>query len=267
MPRTIYNTPILRPLICWLAKLGFRLTGWQLVGQLPAEKKYVIIVAPHTSNWDFLLGLCFVFLHQIKLTFMAKHTIFAFPFGGLIRWLGGMPIVRSSHSNVVDATAQAFRDSTDLVVAMSPEGTRKKAERWKSGFYWMACKGEVPIVIGFIDYRTRQVGLCGIFYPTGDIDADMPKIQAFYRDTARPERTRGGPLTARASASRGARAASELAPRAGPAFTRRRSARSADLLAAGQSWCALQVRLQAAPGLPHCRENKVVGRTSVRRGA
>ena len=66
-------------------------------------------------------------------------------------------------------------------VAMSPEGTRKKTERWKSGFYWMACKGQVPIVIGFIDYRTKQVGLCGIFYPTGDIDADMPKIQAFYR--------------------------------------------------------------------------------------
>jgi len=85
MPRTIYNTPILRPLICWLARFGFKLTGWQLVGELPAEKKYVIIVAPHTSNWDFLLGLCFVFLQQIKLTFMAKHTIFAFPFGGLMR--------------------------------------------------------------------------------------------------------------------------------------------------------------------------------------
>lgn len=186
MQRTIYNTPVLRPLICWLAKLGFKLTGWQLVGDLPAEKKYVIIVAPHTSNWDFLLGLCFVFLHQVRLTFMAKHTIFQFPFGGLMRWLGGMPIVRTTNSNVVDATAQAFRQSESLVVAMSPEGTRKLTERWKSGFYWMACNGGVPIAIGFIDYRLKQVGLCGLFYPTGDIDADMPKIQAFYRDkTAR----------------------------------------------------------------------------------
>lgn len=184
MSRTIYNTPILRPLICRLAQLGFKLTGWKLVGDLPRERKYVIIVAPHTSNWDFLLGLCFVFLHQIKLTFMAKHTIFAFPFGGLMRWLGGMPIVRTSHSNVVDATAQAFRDSDDLVVAMSPEGTRKRTERWKSGFYWMAQKGGVPIVIGFIDYRRKQIGLEGVFYPTGDYEADLPKIQALYRDKA-----------------------------------------------------------------------------------
>ena len=182
MSRTIYNTPILRPLICRLAQLGFKLTGWKLVGDLPHERKYVIIVAPHTSNWDFLLGLCFVFLHQIKLTFMAKHTIFAFPFGGLMRWLGGMPIVRTSHSNLVDATAQAFRDSDDLVVAMSPEGTRKRTERWKSGFYWMAYKGGVPIAIGFIDYKRKHIGLEGVFYPTGDYDADLPKIQAFYRD-------------------------------------------------------------------------------------
>jgi len=93
-----------------------------------------------------------------------------------------MPIVRTSHSNVVDATAQAFRDSDDLVVAMSPEGTRKRTERWKSGFYWMEYKGGVPIAIGFIDYKRKHIGLEGVFYPTGDYDADLPKIQAFYRD-------------------------------------------------------------------------------------
>ena len=186
MAHTIFDTPVVNLLLSRVSRLILRLVGWRLVGELPAEPKYMLIVAPHTSNWDFVIGLLIVFAYRIRLTWMGKHTIFVFPFGIVMRWLGGVPIDRRASCNLVDATAQMFRDAQRLTVAMAPEGTRKRVDRWRSGFYWMAHKGQVPIALGYIDYARRQAGVGPLFWPSGDYQQDMLQMQSFYQDkTAR----------------------------------------------------------------------------------
>ena len=149
-------------------------------GKLPDVPKCVMIAAPHTSNWDLPVMLFFAFAFQTKLYFMLKDATFRWPFGGLFRWLGGIPIDRTKSSGVVEQTIQAFRDNEQLVMVVPPSGTRSKVMRWKTGFYHIASGAGVPIVLGFLDYGRKVGGVGPAVVPTGDIEADIKTIRAFY---------------------------------------------------------------------------------------
>jgi len=149
---------------------------------LPAVNKLVVIAAPHTSNWDLpvLLGLAFAL--RAKAYWLGKHTLFRWPFGFLFRWMGGIPVYRSASQNAVAQSVEMFRNSEKLILAIPPEGTRSKVSHWKTGFYYIALGAEVPISLGFIDYKRKASGLGPTLYPTGDIEADMEIIRNFYAD-------------------------------------------------------------------------------------
>jgi 1-acyl-sn-glycerol-3-phosphate acyltransferase len=139
-----------------------------------------MIVAPHTSNWDMPIGMAIVFAFKLKLNWLAKESLFRWHFGGLIRWLGGIPINRSKSCDVVARSIQTFKDKKKMVIVVAPEGTRKKANYWKTGFYHIAIGANVPIVMGFIDYARKVGGIGPTLIPTGDIEFDMQKIRCFY---------------------------------------------------------------------------------------
>lgn len=165
-----------------------RLFGWRLQVQINTPR-CVIIVAPHTSNWDFVFGMAAILALQIRVHWYAKHTLFQGWWGGFFRALGGFPVDRSAHGGVVAQTTQRFAQSETLMVGLAPEGTRSRVERWKRGFYHMAHAAQVPVVTAYIDYNTRVVGTGPVFTPTGDWAADLRPVFEFYRGIAprRPE--------------------------------------------------------------------------------
>ena len=154
--------------------------GWRTKGNIPDIKKFVMIAAPHSSNWDFVFFLLIVFKLKLSIHWMGKHSMFKFPFKGLLKRLGGIPIDRSAKSNVVQTMTRAFNRSKQLIVTIAPSGTREKVTTWKTGFYHIARQAKVPIVCGFIDYKHKIVGIGPVFKPTGDMASDMDAIQAFY---------------------------------------------------------------------------------------
>jgi 1-acyl-sn-glycerol-3-phosphate acyltransferase len=161
------------------AYLGF--AGWRIEGAFPTESKYVLIVAPHTSNWDFTLGVAVLFALELRVSWLGKHAIFRAPFKRLLRWMGGIPVNRSASHGVVGECVKAFRDTPALMLALAPEGTRKGVNQWKTGFYRIAVQAGVPIMpVGF-DFRTHTVQLMPLFHPTGDLEADLPILQAQYQ--------------------------------------------------------------------------------------
>jgi 1-acyl-sn-glycerol-3-phosphate acyltransferase len=170
----------------WLLKaigrLYLRLSGWTIRGTFPADPKYVLIVAPHTSNWDFVLGVAVVFAIELKASWLGKHSLFKAPFTPFFRWLGGIPVNRSASHGVVGECAKAFDQAESLLLALAPEGTRKGVSRWKTGFYRIAVSAGVPIMpVGF-DYREHVIHLLPLFQPSGDLDLDLPRLQALYGD-------------------------------------------------------------------------------------
>ncbi len=166
----------------FLYNFFFRLAGWKVEGVMPAEKKYIIIVAPHTSNWDFMLGLCCRSILRFDAKFFGKKELFRFPFGALFRWLGGVPVDRSKHLNMVDAVAELFKERENFIVAIAPEGTRKQVTQWKTGFYFIAVKAKVPILMVSFDYRRKTVFINKPFSPTGKLAPDLQTIFSFYKD-------------------------------------------------------------------------------------
>jgi 1-acyl-sn-glycerol-3-phosphate acyltransferase len=159
-----------------------RLTGWKFTGEnFPDLKKFVLIVAPHTSNWDFPLGIMAKFSVGLRGTFLGKDTLFRFPLGILMRWLGGFPVDRSSKSDVVTQTVALVERSERVIIALSPEGTRKATPRWRSGFWWIAHKAQIPIVPVALDFRNRAVHVFAPFTTTGDADADIVALRKLYR--------------------------------------------------------------------------------------
>ena len=182
MHRTIFTTPGVNTVLRALS-LGFlRLTGWTLAGQLPADQpKCVLIAAPHTSNWDLPYTLMVAFALRIDIYWMGKAQLFRGPFGPLMRWLGGIAVDRSQSTNLVAASALAIREADGpLCLVVPPEGTRSQTRQWKTGFYWIAHEAGVPIVMAYMDYPRKLSGLGPVFKPTGDIDADMAQIKAYY---------------------------------------------------------------------------------------
>lgn len=159
-----------------------RLTGWKFTGEnFPDLRKFVVIVAPHTSNWDFPLGIMAKFSVGIRGTFLGKDTLFRFPLGIVMRWLGGFPVDRTSKSDVVTQTVELVQKADRVIIALSPEGTRKATPRWRSGFWWIAHKAQIPIVPVAFDFPNRAVHIFPPFTTTGDADADIAALRRLYR--------------------------------------------------------------------------------------
>lgn len=180
VPKTIFNTPVISPLMRNFSIRGLRWGGWHLKGQLPLGEKFVMIAAPHTSNWDLPVMLAVAFAFGIELSWMGKHTLFWGPLGMFFRWLGGIPIDRRATHDVVAQSVALFQHRERLILAVAPEGTRKKVRYWKTGFYHIACGAGVPILLGFIDYRRKETGVGPTVQPTGDLEADLKIIREFY---------------------------------------------------------------------------------------
>jgi 1-acyl-sn-glycerol-3-phosphate acyltransferase len=182
MHRTVFTTPVVNTLLRGFSIAYLKLTGWRVEGALPeVARKSVLIAAPHTSNWDLPYTLMVAFALRLNIYWMGKQSIFKAPFGGLMRWLGGIPVNRAQSSNLVAASADAIRAADGpLQLIVPPEGTRSKTRYWKTGFYYIALGAQVPIVMAYMDYATKRSGLGPLFEPTGDMDADMAAIKAFY---------------------------------------------------------------------------------------
>ena len=156
--------------------------GWRVQANLPDAKKYVLIAAPHTSNWDFLYMLLFAGALNIHPHWAAKDSMFRWPVTGLWKQLGGIPVNRRSRNNFVNQMVTAFQQSEEMILIIAPEGTRAKAGYWKSGFYYIALGAGVPIVMGFLDFGRKVGGLGPAIMPTGDIRTDFVAIREFYAD-------------------------------------------------------------------------------------
>lgn len=180
MNPTLLNNVILQPLFYWFATVSLFLLRWKIKGKIPDIKKFVIIAAPHSSNWDFVFFLLIIFKFKISAHWMGKHTMFKRPFKWLLKRLGGIPIDRSGKGHIVRSMADAFKQSTRLIITIAPSGTREKVTTWKTGFYHIAHQAKVPIVCGFIDYPEKTIGIGPTFNTTGDIDSDMTAIKSFY---------------------------------------------------------------------------------------
>jgi 1-acyl-sn-glycerol-3-phosphate acyltransferase len=182
MQRTIFNTPVVNSVLRAISLGLLRLTGWRTEGSLaPGAAKCVLIAAPHTTNWDLPFTLMAAFALRLNVVWMGKASIFRAPFGPLMRWLGGIAVRREQANNLVAASAAALRAAdSPLQLIVPPEGTRSRGQRWKTGFYYIAQGADLPIQLAYIDYSDKLVGLGPLFQPTGDIDADMAVIKAFY---------------------------------------------------------------------------------------
>ncbi len=173
-----------RPIRSRLGRLWMRSLGWQLAGSLPEKHKFVLISYPHTSNWDFVHLLAISWAMGFRAQWIGKTSLFRFPFGGLMKALGGIPVVRGGKQGQVEQVAQRFRESEELIVAIAPEGTRKHALGWKTGFYNIAVSAGVPLQLGFLDYQRKVGGFGPLVTPTGDLEQDMATLRAFFSGVA-----------------------------------------------------------------------------------
>jgi 1-acyl-sn-glycerol-3-phosphate acyltransferase len=182
MHRTIFQTPVVSSLFRALFGLGQKACGWRVVDEFPPEAaRCVVIGAPHTSNWDLPVALMAAFHWRLNAYWMGKDSIFRFPFGALMRWLGGVAVDRSRSNNATQAIADALTASPGPVqLIISPEGTRKRVDEWKTGFYYIALQAKLPIFISYADYEKKHIGHFGLFTPTGDMQADMQHIRSLY---------------------------------------------------------------------------------------
>lgn len=166
----------------FLYRFFFNALGWKVKGRVPADlKKYVIIVAPHTSNWDFLVGLAARSILGIDSKYMAKKELFRFPFGWLFRKLGGYPVDRSKTNNFVDAVCDIFNSKEAFSIAITPEGTRSYSPKWKTGFYHIARQLQIPVIMVAFDYPSKTVRVETPMMLTGDIDREIESMQSYYR--------------------------------------------------------------------------------------
>ena len=170
----------------WLKKQFFQfwfwLFGWKIIGEKPKLDKYLVIVAPHTSNWDFLIGLAAKHIMDLHSEFLGKNSLFKIPIlGWFMRSIGGHPVDRSKNSNIVDQVVDLFNQHKKFVIALAPEGTRTYVPKLRTGFYHIAHKAGIPIAMVGFDYKRKVVEFKDLFYPTGDVEKDMEVILGYYR--------------------------------------------------------------------------------------
>ena len=182
MNTTIFDTPVLSQLLRGLSKALLRLSGWRVQGRLPNLPKFVIVGAPHTSNWDFAMFLALAFILEAKVRFMGKAELFRGALGGFFRWCGGVPVDRSRPQGLVEQMVQAVREAEHFILVITPEGTRSKVGEWKRGFYHIARNTGIPIVAGYVDSLTKTCGIGPTFTLTEDIEADIERIKSFFKD-------------------------------------------------------------------------------------
>ena len=170
-------------MISALSNYILSLFGWKTSAILPEGiVKAVVIVAPHTSYWDFVIGRMTFWSSKLKIKVLIKKEAFVFPLGWLLRKLGGVPVARGKKNNLVEQVTELFQMNQTMVVVITPEGTRKRVRQWKKGFYYIAMEAKVPIALGFIDYGTRTGGIGPLIYPSGNYEKDMAIMMDFYRN-------------------------------------------------------------------------------------
>ncbi len=191
MKRTIFNTPILTPALRQFSKIALRISGWKVVGELPDLPKFVVAGVPHTSNWDFVLFLALALVLKGDLRVMGKKELFRWPFTGFFLWLGVVPVDRSKHQGLVEQTVQAIQEADHFQLVITPEGTRKKVDKWKMGFYHIAKQANIPVVTGYVDSTTKTCGIGPTFTLSDDMKADIKSIKTFFKDKVgiNPEQT------------------------------------------------------------------------------
>tara|TARA_B100000287_G_C20320093_1_gene657440 strand:+ start:55 stop:606 length:552 start_codon:yes stop_codon:yes gene_type:complete len=165
-----------------LAKFYFKLSGWKVVGGNEYPDKCVVICAPHTSNWDFFIGMCYGYIMDIKFKYLMKKELFLPLLGLLIKLNGGIPVSRQKSSNLVEYVSNIFNNYDQLYFVITPEGTRSWTEKWKTGFYYISLRAKVPILLLKMDYQLKEVGVICEFNPSGNFKTDMNYIQKKYKD-------------------------------------------------------------------------------------
>lgn len=165
----------------WISKIILKIIGWKIVDHIPRDvKKYIVVVAPHTSNWDFPLGILSRSYLRRKIQFIAKAEVFKFPLGPFVRWMGGIPVDRSKKSNLVESVADLYASREELSICISPEGTRKKVKRLKTGFYHMALAANVPITLCTFDFKTRTITFHEPYHVSEEKDKEIAKVWDFF---------------------------------------------------------------------------------------
>ena len=163
-----------------IARFGINISGWTIKGKVPDEERIVIIAAPHTSNWDFILAMLAIFGLNIKVRWLGKHSIFKPGFKKFFVWLGGIPVYRDNPSSLIENVVNIVKKERSIVIAMTPEGTRKKVRRWKTGFLRIAKQTHSKILLISIDAPTKSIEIGNIFNPTGNSEEDLAYIQKYY---------------------------------------------------------------------------------------
>jgi 1-acyl-sn-glycerol-3-phosphate acyltransferase len=164
----------------FIAQAILGLLGWKVEARLPQSRKFVLVGAPHTSNWDFIMMLLVMNALGLQLNWVGKDSLFNGSFGSLMRRLGGIPVDRSARNGFVEQMVAEFERRESIVLVIAPEGTRGKSEYWKTGFYYIAQGARVPIALGYVDYALKTGGIGASLQPSGDIQADMLPIARFY---------------------------------------------------------------------------------------
>jgi 1-acyl-sn-glycerol-3-phosphate acyltransferase len=177
---TIFNTPVLSKPLRSLANIILRMAGWRVDGKLPDLPKFVLIGAPHTSNWDFVLFLGVIFHLQADVHFMGKAELFRWPFGRFFYWCGGIPVDRTKSQGLVEQMVQASKRSEKFILTIAPEGTRHGVSEWKMGFYHIARNAAIPMVMAVVDGANKVVRVGQVFHPTENMAEDLGTIKGFF---------------------------------------------------------------------------------------
>ncbi len=181
MKNTIFTTPVISQLLRFLSNSIMRLIGWKVEGALPNLPKYLIIGAPHTSNWDFLLFLATIFHLKVDARYMGKAELFRGPFGWFFYWCGGIPVDRKKSQGLVEQMVEACNNSDKFILTIAPEGTRHKVKEWKRGFYHIAKGAGIPIIMAKVDGKKKAMCVGEVFHLTEDMEADMLAIQDAFK--------------------------------------------------------------------------------------
>jgi len=181
MRYTLFSTPLLTSLLRVFSRIMLKIIRWKVIGELPKDQhKYVLIVAPHTSNWDFMLFIFAVSVLRLKPNVLIKDSLFIGPLGWFLRFCGAIPVNRKQASSLVSYITSIYQQREEFVLVITPEGTRSANPQWKRGFHHIARSANVPILVVYVDSSERTIGVNGLVTPTVDIDEDMLKLKKFF---------------------------------------------------------------------------------------
>ncbi len=178
----------------YFCRFWLKVFRWKTINNFPNEPRYVIIAYPHTSNWDFPLGIFYIIASGVPFRYMGKDALFKWPQKYLFKALGGFAVDRSKTTKLTTRMANFINSQEKIALALAPEGTRSNKKYWRTGFYYIALEAKIPIALAFLDYKNREVGVKDYFMPTGDIDADMQTIRRIYQDVQGKHPDKQGPI-------------------------------------------------------------------------